>query len=314
MSKEVFAEMTLRSLRSALPAYHTEANPKVRQENLTMMRNLLKRLARSLNNLNKMKSTSGLEGESSGKRDPASGFNTESKLRVEEHQKYLCFIDWYAVFLIQELGSTVSYQRHFIALKVLDFLLTDGQGVKYNWDEDVCLGPPPMAPHVLFGNEALNSLLNLIMDPFDDIRELAASILHGLPGSIWSDLSSKVISTLPGTHSTTDLEYISPKEKLCHARGTFLSHTLHRATIKMQETGRADHADGFGQLYDLVLGSHGAWTDDDESIFDQLLSSLEQCTEIARLNVQTAVKTASLHGYLIAARYFGHASRFVSHI
>ncbi|KAI4198847.1 MAG: hypothetical protein LQ350_004996 [Teloschistes chrysophthalmus] len=298
MSKEPFAENTLTALRSALPAYHTEANPKVRQENLSMMRNLLQRLARSLNYLNKMKS---FEDESSGSRDPASGFFTDSKMRIEKQQQYMVFIEWHADFLVQELGPSVSYQRHFVALKVLDFLLTDGQGAKYKWDEDMCLGSPLMAPHVLFGDEALTSVLNLIMDPFDDIRELAASISHRLPGSTWSGLTSKMISKLQEFNSTTSSEYCRPKERPLDTRGTFLSHTLHRATLKMQDTGRADHADGFGRLYDLVLGSHGAWNDDDESIFDHLLSRLEQCIEIAQVNVQIAVKTASLHGYLVAA-------------
>ncbi|KAI4103581.1 MAG: hypothetical protein L6R37_003726 [Teloschistes peruensis] len=300
MSKEPFTEKTLTALRSALPAYHTEANPKVRQENLSMMRNLLQRLARSLNHLNKMIS---FEDESSGDRDTASGFFTDSKMGIEKQQQYLVFIEWYADFLVQELGPSVSYQRHFVALKVLDFLLTDGQGVKYAWDEDVCLGNPPLTPHVLFGDEALTSLLNLIMDPFDDIRELAASTLHRLPASTWSGLASKMISKLPEVDSTTGSEYCRLEEKPLHTRGTFLSHTLHRATLKMQHTGRADHADGFGRLYDLVLGSHGAWTDDDECIFDHLLSKLEQCIKIAQVNVQIAVKTASLHGYLIATRY-----------
>ncbi|KAL9581913.1 MAG: hypothetical protein Q9212_003607 [Teloschistes hypoglaucus] len=300
MSKDPFAEKTLTALRSALPAYHAEANPKVRQENLSMMRNLLQRLARSINHLNKLKF---FEDEFSGSRDAASGFFTDSKMRIEKQQQYLVFIEWYADFLVQELGPSVSYQRHFVALKVLDFLLTDGQGVKYKWDEDLCLGSPLLAPHVLFGDEALTSLLNLIMDPFDDIRELAASISHRLPGSTWSGLASKMISKFPEVHSSTNSEYCRPKERPLHTHGTFLSHTLHRATLKMQDTGRADHADGFGRLYDLVLGSHGAWTDGDESIFDHLLSRLEQCIEIAQVNVQMAVKTASLHGYLIAARY-----------
>ncbi|KAL8686368.1 MAG: hypothetical protein Q9218_007155 [Villophora microphyllina] len=296
-SKEPFAATTLTSLRLALPAYHAEVNPKVRQESLALIRDFLQRLARSLNGLKKMTSASGFEDESNGSWEPAPGSYTDSVIRTEKYKQYLGFVQWYSLFLVGELSPTASYQRHFMALKVLGYLLSDGQGVKYDWDDDICIGSPPMAPHVFFGDEVLTSLLNLVMDPFDDIRELAASILHNLPSSMWSGLASKMRSTRPQMH------YDSLENWLLQALGTFLSSTLDRATLRMQGTGRADHADGFGRLYDLILGSYRAWTDNDELVFDGLMSRLEQCIETARANVQSAVRTASLHGYLIAARY-----------
>lgn len=76
----------------------------------------------------------------------------------------------------------------------------------------------------------------------------------------------------------------------------------------MQRSGRADHADGFGRLYDLIYGPYGtsdkgtAWGNEPRVVFDDLMSELEQFVSMIQDNLHLAVKSASLHGYLIAAR------------
>ncbi|KAL8970987.1 MAG: hypothetical protein Q9197_003508 [Variospora fuerteventurae] len=147
------------------------------------------------------------------------------------------------------------------------------------------------------------------MDPFDDVRELAASILNKS-----LQTSPEYVTLSP--HKIMSERHTLPVSKsddigdalLLHDK-PFWARVMHRAVSRMQISGRADHADGFGRLYDIYHGSHGvssegtAWGENPHIVLGNLISDIEQCIASARSNLHLAVGTAPLHGYLIAARY-----------
>lgn len=310
--KEPLAETTLTSLRFALQFYHAEASPKVRQENLASIRKLLQRLDGSLDALSAKDIAPLPRQDSSDWRDGRCNIAIDSRLRARTYQQHLAFFAWYSTYLTQELSPTASYQRHVVALNVIEFLISNKLFTKYHGNNTSCIATVQRRPHTFVGDDLLTSLLDLVMDSFDDIRELAASILHSLPSTVWSGLSSKVVWRDSRRRSVSAGGNDSVVNGSSPTNNLLLTSVLHRATRKMQHTGRADHADGFGRLYDLILGSHQimhgrtSWTEDDETALERVLSRLEECIEIARANIQEAVRTASLHGYLIAARYNYH--------
>lgn len=213
------------------------------------------------------------------------------------------FFAWYWGFLAYELTPTASYQRHIMALKMIHSLSPSLPRVRRPWCE-----------HGFDAHLIITSLFDLIMDPFDDVRELAASILN-------KSLQTSPESVTLSAHKTMSERHTLPVSKsddigdaLLLYDKPFWARVMHRAVSRMQISGRADHADGFGRLYDIYHGSHGvssegtAWGENPHSVLGNLISDIEQCVVSARSNLHLAVGTAPLHGYLIAARYTWYLS------
>ncbi|KAL8734098.1 MAG: hypothetical protein Q9181_003306 [Wetmoreana brouardii] len=285
--KEPLAETTLRSLRLVLPFYHAEADPKVRQDNLSMIRKLLHRLAGSLNAMHGKGLTPMPTGQRSAERDDSSPVvTTQSRLKPATYQQHLDFYSWYAGFLTRELSPTASYQRHIMSLKVLDSLMSERLGFRTPWDDTRYIGRAWGASQDFFSAEFLTSLVDLVMDPFDDIRELAIWILQSVPDPVWSNLVSQVVPDVSDMHSIFSEDDIIATDSSVSAAGSSLLRALRRATIKMRDTGRADHADGFGRLFDLAFGfrTYSYWVPHQETlwigkyqlILNCLLANLEQ--------------------------------------
>ena len=140
------------------------------------------------------------------------------------------------------------------------------------------------------------------MDPFDDVRSIAATVLKCIPTSILSTVKG---STAEENHQTPLVESINGT---LPADERYFSLALRRAENMMYRTSRADYADGVGRLYDLTYGcciiDEGANVDIDgrTSILENLLLALENDIRIAKKNLRVAVSTAPLHGRLIALR------------
>ncbi|KAL8967630.1 MAG: hypothetical protein Q9183_002824 [Haloplaca sp. 2 TL-2023] len=302
--KQPFASTTLKALESALPYYHAEASPKIRQEVLATIRRLFQRLFGSLNRM----STKIMQQQVNGEHH-ASKIAGESTLKLELYHQHLAFYNWYSRFLSGELSPGAPYQRHLLALKVIESLTVGELHQRFGAKDSTSNLAMEEAPHVFFSDELLMSLIDLILDPFDDVRELAASILHNVPEAVWSELSSRRVSERSLQLAEGPKDCQATTNTACSADELLLLPlVLRRATCKMQQSGRADHADGFGRLYSLFNGAHTtvpdsmAWAEDDSIYLGRLFSRLEECIEVARTNIYVAVKTASLHGYLIAAR------------
>lgn len=226
-------------------------------------------------------------------------------------EKLRSFAYWYIGFLVGELQPTASYQRHITALKVLETMVQ----VEINGDGPMRLFDPATivdddfnsSNKQFFGSRCVRLLLDLVMDPFDDVRLVASSILRTVLWNMYPwNMDFRFGFTTPFMDPSLYHLNILPRRTY----NTYVLHALRQAEDMMYLTGRADHADGVGRLYTLLHGSCKnlenpvTWSDSGWSIIDYILSALENDIKIARKGIRLAVKTAPLHGKLIALRYF----------
>ncbi|KAG4218153.1 hypothetical protein PC116_g33367, partial [Phytophthora cactorum] len=121
------------------------------------------------------------------------------------------------------------------------------------------------------------SILDLIMDPFDDVRETAASLVMALsPETGYPNLQKQMEN--PGK---------TPIEELrCFCK---------KADELARRTARADHSDGAARSFELLC----RWSTSSEErmrIPLEILSSLEAKLSAAKQDLANAVLQAPVHG------------------
>lgn len=296
---------------NALPYYHAEVDPKARQDNLALIKRLCLRLKGVLLSLSKGKLDLWSTKPTTERDGHLSNLSAASELPEASHEHHLAFFVWYRDLLLQELSPTASYQRHVVSLKVIDFLMSNSGFLLYGGSSDAFEGERRDS-YNSFCHGLLTSLLALAVDPFDDIRELAACILQSIPRAAWASLILKgapEVRSLWPSHARDPVaaDDISPSAYNPESNPG-LTLACQRAAKRAQSTARADHADGFGRLYALTVGfdtgsdQKNAWGDKDQLALRRLMAKLDDRISTARTDIHTAVKTASLHGLLIAAR------------
>ncbi|KOS18604.1 tRNA (cytidine(32)-2'-O)-methyltransferase non-catalytic subunit TRM732 [Escovopsis weberi] len=182
------------------------------------------------------------------------------------------FLKWYAGFLCAELTPTASYQRHITSLKSLMFILRmEGEAVK-NWEtpEDQEL------LYDLFDDKWMRALADLVMDPFDDVRELSSLVLARF-------LADKKYRRFGFDGQRTDQ---SPAEEL----GTLLQ----RANDLSRRTSRADHSDGVARASQLLY-KFLETGEERLALLSRLVDSLEDKTLRAETDLGRAVLEFPLH-------------------
>lgn len=301
---ELITKNVMSSLRECIPQFHAEADAKSRNEFISIMKKLLTRLKGGLAQSSRSRLVSQcLLSAKASKTCTIPGENTsdDEDPSLALIKCNLHFLNWYTLFLSGELLPTGSYPRHITALKVLYILIQLGlhtyastQYSNKEVDEESA---------VCSSDRNVRLLLDLLTDPYDDVRNMAVSILKlGVldSGSLYYKLDSysplcqlsKVGSIQ--TPGDTQLNLIEVRRL---AQGIML------------RTGRADHADGAGRMNDLLyfrLNDHKRQDHIRRSRVDMvecLLSNLRAGIEIAKENLRLAVFQAPLHGHLIALRY-----------
>lgn len=192
------------------------------------------------------------------------------------------FLEWLTRFLLSELRPTASYQRHISALKCLSVLVKSGLDGEvpnlYLSKSAVAETRWPIYLHLMTPS-LLRTLLDLLCDPFDDVRQTASSILG-------------IYATQSGL--------AQDQVKLA----------LSRAVAAMLVTGRADQADGVAHLYTLLHSldleqrrAHSEHTASRSDVLTQLIERLEHMLRIAKSDLTTAVDRYPVHGLLTSARY-----------
>ncbi|MCJ1464709.1 hypothetical protein MMC07_003322 [Pseudocyphellaria aurata] len=303
-------------LEQYIPFFHGEVNPKVRGEFISQMSRFCEKLRRGFSVVCKLQESMSIQ---------ASVCNDEvSKIKVDEFrttgqllENLRSFSNWYVGFLIEQLQPTASYQRHITALKMLESMIEVGISRS---DPRRLFNPADIVDDdynsnkkQFFGSRCVRLLLDLVMDPFDDVRSVASSLLKTI---LWNmhpwNTEFRAGFTSPFMESS-----LSKFEAM--ARTTYNDFVLlatRQADIMMCLTGRADHADGVGRLYSLLhdscdnLGTPVAWSDNRWSIVIHVLSGLENDIKIARKDIHIAVKSAPLHGKLIAMRHIVSSKGF----
>jgi hypothetical protein len=230
------------------------------------------------------------------------------------------FVEWYIEFLLGELIPTASYQRHITALKAISLLLRSG-----------ILKPSARSPPVkisdnatvwpylveFFNPMAMRLLLDLLMDPFEDVRSNATSILKlaspedfseseqdeesqgGVNGSCVQDAADAVQNSLIATPSTSCEEKFSTVRK-GKSLG-LLRDFVERAKGWSKRTGRADYADGVARSTSLLFSLLSSNTEQ-TAFLTQLVEDLEAKLSIAEDDLAKAVQEAPVHGTFAALK------------
>lgn len=276
-------------LQECLPNFHQETHPRTRNEFLALMKTLCLRLG----NAAKIASN---PVAMTYRQQQVLGWENEILLHHIE------FARWYQYFLYFELRPTASYQSHITALKVLPlvignsdlakFLPSDHKDSKAQHQHGVPERHAKALDHV-------RSLLDLLVDPFDDVRESAFSLLSLiLPGYERSDSTYKSdyrVNIDDGAMTNTE-----------NALYESIQIALTRAEDHLRRSGRAYQADGVGRLYairHLSVTASRCSKRQGTHPFSDLLLTLENTLAIEGHDQVQALMSTPLHGYLIALRY-----------
>ncbi|KAI2475847.1 DUF2428 multi-domain protein [Pyrenophora tritici-repentis] len=281
----------LQALKRNLVHLHTDTDANFRREVHGYTQKLFDRLRASTATLAKSKTKTSAPGQV---RLPFPRMGSSSKPMVigRSQEDPLCeslaFLVWYIRFLEWELRPTASYQSRITALRSLTIVLRSGvdPGVPFaslsksaqgqlNWAHGMQIGRPKL----------VRSLLDLISDPFDDIRDEAVSVLQLCLVALPKDDRGSVMSTIP----------------------RFVS----RAEHTMLQTGRADQADGVARAYGMIFNLAG--NDAVEvangpfssklGLFEHLKKQLKDTLAVAHSDLSQAVDGRPVHGTFAALRY-----------
>ena len=283
-------------LQKTIPNFHTEVDTKTRNDFISVMMDFCARLKSSLfqppNSPDQQYPSVGDASET-----PVTDFKTAKYDLPEFHARFMI---WYHAFLSQELRPTTSYQRHITALRVLQSIVTrdrtpyQGQASHRAHDFEAKKG---FTSRNATSTQLSRLLLDLVLDPFDDVRDAAASLLEMVDPSVLesrSDIHSKVENIVVPT----------PFEAWDEHSSISITH----AERMMRKTGRADYADGVGRLHNRLY-AFGDASDNklrrlevQNSILESILRKLGNDVAVTQLDLRRAVSSAPLHGYLIALR------------
>lgn len=302
-----YSSGVLKSLQTNLVHLHTDTDANFRKEVLTNIQRLFERLKGSTATIAKTSAKKngagqGLQGRKVLSTDCAKYRRSLTLPAEDPLAQPFEFILWYIHFLEKELRPTASYQRRITALRALLVVLKSGidpdvphhhlsrsgQG-QLRWSHGV----------QIMNSKLLRSLLDLVVDPFDDIRSAAIDNLE------------------------ICLDSISPEKKASALKS--IPQLINRAEKMMLRTGRADQADGLARAYALLFNqcnedlpevlktdSMGIWTR--TGILNRLTYQLEETIELARKDLPAAVDGRPVHGIFAGLRYILDQGSFYADI
>ncbi|KAF9769372.1 hypothetical protein IL306_013219 [Fusarium sp. DS 682] len=277
-----YSSTALDLLRKHLATYFADSDAKFRNEVAGKVRDMFKRVRGAIFVLKKSipRAAARKQKEQPGQaQEPQHILYRTNLISLPEAQLVHCleyhekFLFWYIGFLCSELTPTASYQRHSASLKAVTFILRmEGEKSK-TWEtaDDQTLF------FNQFGSSWLRALSDLIMDPFDDIRSHAATVLK------WIFLDSRYINF----HLMAQNGKMSPTEEL--------TELLRRAEELARKTARADHSDGVARISQLLY----RFSEDEQhrvALLSKLVWGLEERLAVAEKDLGRAVLDAPLHG------------------
>ncbi|KAF1925672.1 uncharacterized protein M421DRAFT_423501 [Didymella exigua CBS 183.55] len=280
---------TFKSLERNLVHLHSDTDAYFRREVHGYTQKLFDRLRASTATLSKslIKGRTPGQGRLPFPKECFQQRNEQTGATEDPLTESLAFIVWYVRFLEWELRSTGTYQRRITALRSLITTLKSGvdAGVPRVQLSKSAQGELNWAHTLQISNPGLTRLLlDLVLDPFDDIREASISVLQLCLAALPDAERASVLSTLR----------------------RFIS----RAEAMMLRTGRADQADGVARAYsllfavadtDLTTSSESSYSR--SGVFDGLRKQLADTLDIARTNLSEAVNGRPVHGIYAALTY-----------
>lgn len=261
------------ALLRGLPSMHAESEAHARGEILSMMRKFIVRLKGGI----VREEDAGLKIQKINK--PATG-----QARNENETKE--FLKAYLDLLQNDLPLSASYARHITALKSLKLLVDSGldprTNIKLQKSEVENLWKVQVE---VFNPHLLRLLVDLLLDPFEEVRQTSLTILNLCPREV----------LLECLQNTTNA-------------GMRLTDALKRAENLASNTSRADHADTVARLYHLIFcaalpgNSEGAWWSSKGSVVNTILTKLEERLLGPNSLFNSVMREAPLHGYTSGLR------------
>lgn len=186
------------------------------------------------------------------------------------------FFRWYLEFLCEELVPTASYQRHIASLKALGHILRIEGEKNKTWEtvDDQTLF------FDVFDDKWVRALFDLLMDPFDDVREVASTVLK----SVFADARYRKFSLL----AAADCDDAQDP-------ATELRELSRRANHLARRTARADHADGVARVNQLLYRFLATPTER-LALLSGMIEELESKIAQAESDLGHAVLEAPVHG------------------
>ncbi|KAH7041120.1 putative death-receptor fusion protein-domain-containing protein [Microdochium trichocladiopsis] len=266
----------LNLLKKHLPSFHSDSNSKFRYEVLGHSRNMIKRIHGALESVRrdyekavkKAKNTS-----SQGTASNAGASHVEMTLR--QHRE---FVFWYFDFLKNEMSPTASYQRHITSLKATNYVLSS----PLVQESEISMFGEVSSPFV--DSVWLRCVLDLVMDPFDDVRDAAAGLIMSLA-------STSTKSPTPSRIGDRDAQMATELEEFCK-----------RADLLASRTARADHSDGAARSYHL-LHLWRSQCGESLKVPQLILDDLEKKIISAEKDLAAAVLESPVHGNFASLRY-----------
>ncbi|TDZ18524.1 Uncharacterized protein Cob_v008660 [Colletotrichum orbiculare MAFF 240422] len=291
-----YSPVALRLLQVHLQTYFSESDAKFRMEVLSKLKDMFKRNRGAIfilhKSLARYETLKNLPPPADGKPKPKPAPKApkqanhrtnillwpEDKLK-ESLKQHESFLAWYLGFLRSELIPTASFQRHFTSLRAIIFILKLEFDSAKTWETD----NDEALFFDQFDGKWTRTLLDLIMDPFDDVREASTSVLK----SLFSDSRFK---RLVGTQGVSSV----------------LEEFLSRAEDIAGRTARADHADGVARTNELLFRFYNG-RDAQITHISRLADLLETKLSLAEADLGNAVLEAPVHGYFASLRYIWQA-------
>ncbi|KAL4974767.1 putative death-receptor fusion protein-domain-containing protein [Aspergillus desertorum] len=275
----------IRVIIKSLPSLHAESDPCTRGEILSMVRGLIVRLKGGI--------LANIE-------NPVEPRTTLSKKQpivyIRDDTETRSCLQSYLNFLMADLRTPASYHRHIMAVKSLYLVIESGLDERY-------VGAGSNKPeqrqvrwkfHMeIFGPKLLRLLVDLLMDPYDEVRTAALNILKLFPRPI-------LLDTAGGRKGEPEL-----------------LTALTKAEILASNTSRADHADTVALLYHLIFVTAAVkdprdakWWNSKQGVVQLILQKLEGKLSSLEGLFNSSLRDAPLHGYLSALRYIISSPNF----
>ncbi|KAL9077573.1 MAG: hypothetical protein Q9157_003325 [Trypethelium eluteriae] len=288
-----FTVTALKCLRKNMPSFHVDPDAKFRTEMLNLVQRLIDRLRAVTSGLSRYRSSRTRYGCTKHNSEdvsetPVNGQNSALQLHIE-------FIHWYRKFLTSELRPTAPYQRRISSLKAFLILLKSGLDLSVPIRDlsKQAQGQIQWPIHMnLLDDNLVQLTLNLLMDPYDDVRSCAATIL------------AFATNAQSGRAGCLEIDELS----------LFLS----QAETLMLSSGRADHGDGMARTYALLYAHPGISFTLQSTvalqlplnssvsrirILERLVNSVQESINVTRRNFAQAIDAHPMHGALAGLRY-----------
>ena len=278
-----YSAISLKLLKKHLPSFFPDFDAKFRMEVMSMVKAMYKRargailmLERSLQRHETLAKKAALKSQSLSSEIGKTTTDSQADVPptnylsepLSDHEQ---FLTWFFAFLRNDLIPTASYQRHVAALKATAQILRLEADEAKPWgtSRDKTL------LYSVFDQTWVRLLLDLMLDPFDEVRECSSQVLRHI------FLDKRFTRLLgPGIHTSKKIHHVLPE-------------FINMANEEARRSGRADKADGSARSWELLY--RFSPEPDRLSVLVKLVASLQYKLFMAESDLGGAVLNAPIH-------------------